>query len=93
MVQFGFTVGVTSITDSGTWNWSFVVGEPSQPCGTENVTVVYELTAVDDASASTWALAEAAVPRTMAAATPRVTTPPVARRFCMVPPGAVLYNL
>lgn len=83
IVQFGFTVGVTSMTDSGTWNWIFVVGEPSQPCGTAKVAVVYEFAAVDVAVADTCALAAVALPRTMTAATPRVTAPPAARRFCM----------
>jgi hypothetical protein len=76
------------------WNCSFVVGEPSQPCGTENVAVVYEFAAVDVLVASTWALAEAAVPRTMTAATPRVTAPPRARRCCMgFLPEDYFYNL
>ncbi|WFR68515.1 hypothetical protein P9139_10415 [Curtobacterium flaccumfaciens] len=84
MVQFGFTVGVTSMTDSGTWNSIFVVGEPSQPCGTENVAVVYEFAAVDVAVAVTWALATPAVPRTIAAVAPRVAVPTTARRLGMV---------
>ncbi len=38
--QFGFTVGVTLGIDSGIWMRTSVVADPSQPCGTLNVSRV-----------------------------------------------------
>src|SRR5690606_16236078 len=57
IVQLGFTVGVTERIVSGISISTAVVGEPSQPCGTLNVTTVYEPAAVELALAVTWALA------------------------------------
>jgi hypothetical protein len=54
------TVGVTAGTDSGISIVTTVVGEPSQPCGTLNVTTLDDPAAVEVALALTWALAAAA---------------------------------
>jgi hypothetical protein len=50
------------------------VGEPSQPCGTLNVTMLYEPAAVELALAETWALAASAGARASTVPAPRAAT-------------------